>query len=134
MIRERSLGEKLCSVTSGDKLAASSLSPPPRGLGFTTSLSTPNVSLSKKTLARKPCRGVEILVEVLGIRSHIDAEFFNHALGNRTVRSRTLDRECSAETQAKRITDSEFVALGVAAEIVVVFENKDAALFPAAFR
>ena len=57
LIRDAEPRREIAVSNSGDKLAASSLSPPPRGLGFTTNLSAPNVSLSKNTLARRPADG-----------------------------------------------------------------------------
>src|SRR5260370_8952545 len=71
-------------------------------------------------------RGIQSLVEVLGIRWYVDAEFFDQALGNRTVGSRALNGKCSAKAQAERTTDAKFVALGVSSKVVVVFEDEDA--------
>ena len=56
----------------------------------------------------------------------LNAKFRQQSFCNCTVRGRTLNRLRAAIAQQQPLSYAKFVALGVAAEIVMVVENKDA--------
>src|ERR1019366_1680038 len=60
------------------------------------------------------------------VRGHVDAEFFHDAFGHGAVGSRAFYGRRAAETEAERAADTEFVALGVSTEVVVVVEDENA--------
>ncbi len=63
---------------------------------------------------------------IFGIRSDVDAQLFDQAASFFAVRRGTFDGIRTAEAQAKSVAHAEFIALGVAAEVVVVIEDQDA--------
>src|SRR5260370_21399391 len=71
-------------------------------------------------------RTIEILIHIFGIRSYVDAQLADQALGDRAVRRRALDGKRTPESQAKRTAYTKFIALGVAAKVVVVVKDENA--------
>ena len=77
--------------------------------------------------ARQPERRIEIALEGGLEPRDVDAEIAQQALGHRAVeRVRRLQRLAAAVADDAAAIEREFVALGVAAEIVVVVEDQDA--------
>jgi hypothetical protein len=56
----------------------------------------------------------------------IDAKLFQEAVRNGTVRPRTVDLESAAVDQRQAGAELKLVALGMAAEVIMVVENEDA--------
>src|SRR6202022_3286623 len=71
-------------------------------------------------------RTIEILIHIFGIRGDVNAQLPDQALGDRAVWRRTLDGKRAAESKAKRIAHTKFIALGVAAKVVVVIKDQNA--------
>src|SRR5262249_13707318 len=67
---------------------------------------------------------------VARIGGHIDPQLADQRPGSRAVRRRALDRIDSAETHTQARAAMEFVALGMAAEVVVIFKDENARLGP----
>ena len=93
--------------------------------------STPKVSLSKKAPARRPSDAIDLAV-VAGLVQgrRIDAQGLQQAVGDRAVGERTVDLQGAAVHQVQLAAEVVLVALGVAAEIVVVVEDQDARAGP----
>ena len=103
--------------------------PPRRGpAGRTASRSLPHVSLSKKWPLRRPSAGVEAAVRlvVLDEAVEIDADPGEQLSRRLVVAQRRLDVEGAAVQRQQLAVDDELVALGVAAEVVVVVEHQHA--------
>src|SRR5260370_13631860 len=73
-------------------------------------------------------RSIEILIHIFGIRSYVDAQLADQALGDRAVRRRALDGKRTPESQAKRTSYTKFISLGVAAKVVVFVKDENAGL------
>ena len=72
-------------------------------------------------------RPIEITVRAFVRESHgIDAELFQKTVRNGTVRPWTVDLESSAVDQRQAAAELKLVALGMAAEVIMVVENEDA--------
>ncbi len=56
-----------------------------------------------------------------GVRRDVDAQIADHTFGDWAVRSRALDGVGAAVAKHEGFVHLKFVALGVAAEIIVVF-------------
>ena len=69
---------------------------------------------------------IEIPVKIFRKAGDFDSQFFNHAFRHRAVRLGALDRVGAPVADQGSLADAEFVALGVSAEVVVVFEDEDA--------
>src|SRR5207253_2543063 len=81
--------------------------------------------------AREAERGIERAVERGLERGEVDAEVVQQPLGDGAVeRVGRLERLAAAVTDDRNAVDRELVALGVAAEIVVVVEDEDARVVP----
>ena len=83
----------------------------------------------KENLLLQSERAVKHVIVMRCVGRDIDAQILNHASGDWTIGSRALDRVCAAIAEQKCSVDIELVALGMAAEIIVVFENEHARLF-----
>src|SRR5579863_6560963 len=59
-------------------------------------------------------------------RRDVDAEFLEESLRDCAVRPRAVDLERAAVDQLQPPVEGELVALGVAAEVVVIVEDQDA--------
>ena len=75
-------------------------------------------------------RLVEIRVEHLGIARDLDAQLGDEVFGDFAVRRRAVDRLRAAVADVGAAVVGELVALGVAAEVVVVVEDQDARVGP----
>ena len=83
--------------------------------------------LVEKDAAVEPERGIEIGVRAFfGQRHRIDAQRFQQAVGHGAVRPRAVDQQGAAVDELDPPIERKLVALGVAAEIVVVVEDEDA--------
>ena len=58
---------------------------------------------------------------MLVVRGDVDAEIADHAFGHRAVGRRALDGVRAAVAEHEGLVDLEFITLGMAAEVVVVF-------------
>ena len=61
-------------------------------------------------------------------RGRVDADRLEHAIGGSAVWARTVDQQRATVDQAHLPGEVEFVALRVAAEVIVVVEQQDARL------
>ena len=92
-----------------------------------TSTSRPNASRAKKTPGFKTERGVKLAVEGGFEPLDPDIEIAQQVLGDFAVEGLgRLQRFAAAVTEHETAVDGEFVALGVAAEIVAIVENENA--------
>ena len=66
------------------------------------------------------------MLNALAERCDIDAECAQKSSGNRAVGSRAIDVKCSAIYERKRVAEAKLIALGVAAEVIVIVENEHA--------
>jgi hypothetical protein len=81
----------------------------------------------EENAARQSVCRIEILVGAfLGQSNRIDAECTQKAVGNCAIGPRGVDRVGSAIHQRQPAGEPEFIALGMAADIVVIIDNEDA--------
>ena len=68
-------------------------------------------------------------IKVLGLdplhRRHIDADLLEQPVGLGAIGARAVDLESTAVANQHRGAGSEFIALGMAAQVVVVFQDQD---------
>ena len=92
-----------------------------------TSTSRPNASRLKNMPRERPERRIELALEGGLEPGDVDAKIAQQALGDGAVeRFRRLQRLAAAIADDAAAVEGELVALGVAAEIVVIVENQDA--------
>ena len=82
-------------------------------------------------LAIEECGGLEspliVILQVLGAFGelrNVDAQGLQQAVGDRSIGPRTVDFQGAAVHQMEAAAQIELVALGVAAEIVVIVEQR----------
>src|SRR5690606_20653144 len=67
----------------------------------------------------------QVLVVIVVEALHVDADFRQQSFGDAGVPGRRIDGFSAAVADARRAADGELIALGVAAEVVMVIENQD---------
>ncbi len=127
LIGKWGIGEKLLQQFRRLGNRISTFASAPRAMIDDQLVDAPSL-LVEKNLGAQAKRTIKILVYILRVRGHVNAQLLDHALGNGAIGSGALDREGASKTQAERAVHAEFVALGMSAEIIVIIENKDTGL------
>src|SRR5271163_3446999 len=69
-------------------------------------------------------RSIKLLVEIFVIGRNVDAEFFHQCLRDVAVGCGAFDGKCAPETEQFSVADGELIAFGMAAEVVVIFDDQ----------
>ena len=125
MLSDGSIGVKLLPDLRTLRCRVLSLTPP-KCLWADHQLVCAKRFLVEEYVRTQTERTIEILIHILGIRGDVNAQLADQALGDRAVWRGTLDGKRAAESNAKRIAHTKFIALGVAAKVVVVIKNENA--------